>query len=317
MNSIIPEPLIETWPHKTVLYHEVTTILRPHQGGQYVDATLGAGGHSFSILSESTPDGLLLGIDRDSQALEIAHRRLARFGKRLILKNANFSQLENLIEEIGWQFIDGIIFDLGVSSMQLETPGRGFSFLKDEPLDMRFDQDNGITAAEIINNEKEEELARVIWENCEEPQARQIAAAICRARPLKSTGELARLVSTIYHGPRGRIHPATRTFQALRMAVNQELQSLQSSLEQALHLLVRGGRMAIISFHSLEDRLVKQFIRRESKDCICPSEQPICTCGHKASLKILTRHAIAPSEDEIQKNSRARSAHLRAAEKII
>jgi len=317
MNSIIPEPLIETWPHKTVLYHEVTTILRPHQGGQYVDATLGAGGHSFSILSESTPDGLLLGIDRDSQALEIAHRRLARFGKRLILKNANFSQLENLIEEIGWQFIDGIIFDLGVSSMQLETPGRGFSFLKDEPLDMRFDQDNGITAAEIINNEKEEELARVIWENGEEPQARQIAAAICRARPLKSTGELARLVSTIYHGPRGRIHPATRTFQALRMAVNQELQSLQSSLEQALHLLVRGGRMAIISFHSLEDRLVKQFIRRESKDCICPSEQPICTCGHKASLKILTRHAIAPSEDEIQKNSRARSAHLRAAEKII
>ena len=317
MNSIIPEPLIETWPHKTVLYHEVTTILRPHQGGQYVDATLGAGGHSFSILSESTPDGLLLGIDRDSQALEIAHRRLARFGKRLILKNANFSQLENLIEEIGWQFIDGIIFDLGVSSMQLETPGRGFSFLKDEPLDMRFDQDNGITAAEIINNEKEEELARVIWENGEEPQARQIAAAICRARPLKSTGELARLVSTIYHGPQGRIHPATRTFQALRMAVNQELQSLQSSLEQALHLLVRGGRMAIISFHSLEDRLVKQFIRRESKDCICPSEQPICTCGHKASLKILTRHAIAPSEDEIQKNSRARSAHLRAAEKII
>ena len=312
-----PEPSIETWPHKTVLYHEVTTILRPHQGGQYVDATLGAGGHSFSILSESTPDGLLLGIDRDSQALEIAHRRLARFGKRLILKNANFAQLENLIEEIGWRFIDGIIFDLGVSSMQLETPGRGFSFLKDEPLDMRFDQENGITAAEIINNEKEEELARVIWENGEEPQARQIAAAICRARPLKSTGELARLVSTIYHGPRGCIHPATRTFQALRMAVNQELQSLQSSLEQALHLLVRGGRMAIISFHSLEDRLVKQFIRRESKDCICPSEQPICTCGHKASLKILTRHAIAPSEDEIQKNSRARSAHLRAAEKII
>ena len=317
MNSMTSEPSIETWPHKTVLYHEVTTILRPHQGGQYVDATLGAGGHSFSILSESTPDGLLLGIDRDSQALQIAQKRLERFGKRVFFKNASFIQMEELIEEIGWRFIDGIIFDLGVSSMQLETPGRGFSFLKDEPLDMRFDQHNGITAAEIINNEKEEELARVIWENGEEPQARQIAAAICRARPLKSTAELTRLVSTIYRGPRGRIHPATRTFQALRMAVNQELQSLQSGLEQALHLLVCGGRMAIISFHSLEDRLVKQFIRRESKDCICPPEQPICTCGHKASLKILTRHAITPSEDEIQKNSRARSAHLRAAEKII
>jgi 16S rRNA (cytosine1402-N4)-methyltransferase len=317
MNSVLPEPLAETWPHKTVLYHEVTTILRPHQGGYYVDATLGAGGHSFSILSESSPNGLLLGIDRDPMAIQIAQKRLERFGKRVFLKNASFIQMKELIEEIGWRYIDGIIFDLGVSSMQLETPGRGFSFLRDEPLDMRFDQLNGITAAEFINKEKEETLARIIWENGEEPQARQIAAAICQARPLKSTAELTRIVSSITHGQRGRIHPATRTFQALRMEVNQELQSLQSGLEQALHLLIRGGRMAIISFHSLEDRVVKQFIRHESKDCICPPEQPICTCGHKASLKILTRHAIAPSEDEVQKNSRARSAHLRAAEKII
>jgi 16S rRNA (cytosine1402-N4)-methyltransferase len=317
MNSMVSEPSIETWPHKTVLYHEVTTILRPHQGGQYVDATLGAGGHSFSILSESSPDGLLLGIDRDSQALQIAQKRLERFGKRVLLKNASFIQMEELIKEIGWRFFDGIIFDLGVSSMQIETPGRGFSFLKDERLDMRFDQHNGITAAEILNNEKEEELARIIWENGEETQARQIAAAICRSRPLESTAELAQLVSSVYHGHRGRIHPATRTFQAVRMAVNQELQSLQIGLEQAAHHLIRGGRMAIISFHSLEDRLVKQFFRRESKDCICPPEQPICTCGHKASLKILTRHAIVPSEDEILNNSRARSAHLRAAEKII
>jgi 16S rRNA (cytosine1402-N4)-methyltransferase len=313
-----PETLIETWPHKTVLYHEVTTILSPHQGGHYVDATLGAGGHSFSILSASSPDGMLLGIDCDSQAMQIAQQRLERFGKRVILKNASFTQLEELIKVIGWRFIDGIIFDLGISSMQLETPGRGFSFLKDEALDMRFDQHNGITAAEFINKEKEEELVRVIWENGEEPKARQIAAAICHARPLKSTAELAHLVTSIYHGSRGgRIHPATRTFQALRMAVNQELQSLQSGLEQALEVLARKGRLAVISFHSLEDRLVKQFIRRESKDCICPPEQPICICGHKARLRILTRHAITPSEDEIQENSRARSAHLRAAEKII
>ena len=317
MNSLTPNPLVETWPHKTVLYHEVTTILKPHQGRYYVDATLGAGGHAFSILKESTPDGQLLGIDRDSQALQIAQKRLERFGNRVILKNANFNELEEIIREIGWRAIDGIIFDLGVSSMQLETPGRGFSFLKDEPLDMRFDQMSGRTAAELINNENEEELARIIWENGEEPQARQIAAAICRGRPIQSTFELARLVSSIYRGPTKRIHPATRTFQALRIAVNQELQSLQSGLEQSMHLLSRGGRMALISFHSLEDRLVKQFLRRESKDCICPPEQPICNCGHEASLKILTRHAIVPTEDEVQKNSRARSAHLRAAEKII
>jgi 16S rRNA (cytosine1402-N4)-methyltransferase len=317
MNNSSSEPSIETWPHKTVLYHEVTAILRPHQGGKYLDATLGAGGHSFSILSESAPDGLLLGIDRDAQAIKIAQKRLERFGKRVFLKNTSFIQMEELAREIGWRFIDGIIFDLGLSSMQLETPGRGFSFLKDEPLDMRFDQQNGITAAEIINNEKEAELSRVIWEYGEEPKARQIAAAICRARPLESTAELARLVSAIYHAPRGHIHPATKTFQALRMAVNQELFALQSGLEQALHLLVCGGRMAMISFHSLEDRLVKQFIRHESKDCICPPEQPICTCGHKATLKILTRHVITPSEDEILINPRARSAHLRAAEKII
>jgi len=314
---MISETLNETRPHKTVLYHEVTSILCPRQGGRYVDATLGAGGHSFSILTESSPDGLLLGIDRDSQAIQIAAHRLERFGKRVFFRNASFIQLEELIKAIGWRYIDGIIFDLGVSSMQLETPGRGFSFLKDEPLDMRFDQHNGITAAEFINNEKEEKLARVIWENGEEPKARQIAAAICQARPLRSTFELTRLVSTIYHGHQGRIHPATRTFQALRMAVNEELQSLQSGLNQALYILARGGRMVIISFHSLEDRLVKQFVRRESKDCICPPEQPVCTCGHKASLKILTRHAITPSENEIQENSRARSARLRAAEKII
>jgi 16S rRNA (cytosine1402-N4)-methyltransferase len=317
MNNMSSNSLMETWPHKTVLYHEVAKILDPHSGGHYVDATLGAGGHSFSILSASSPDGMLLGIDRDPQAMQIAKHRLEKFGKRVILKNTNFSQMEEVIKEIGWRFIDGIIFDLGISSMQLETPGRGFSFLKDEALDMRFDQQNGITAADLINKEKEEELARIIWEYGEEPQARQIAAAICRTRPLNTTAELARLVSSVSHGQRGRIHPATKTFQALRMAVNQELQSLQLGLEQAVHVLAREGRLAIISFHSLEDRLVKQFIRRESKDCICPPEQLICTCGHKASLRIMTQHAISPSESEIQENPRARSAHLRAAEKII
>jgi 16S rRNA (cytosine1402-N4)-methyltransferase len=306
----------ERWPHQSVLAREVIEILQPHPGGCYVDATVGAGGHSFEILKKSSPSGLLLGIDQDPTALKISEQRLNQFITRITLKKGNFSSLDGLLQELGWQFMDGIIFDLGVSSMQIETPNRGFSFLKDGPLDMRFDPDGSISAAEFLNNEKEEEIARILWENGEEPKARQIAAAICRNRPLTTTFELAQIVASIYKGIHKRIHPATRTFQAIRMEVNQELQSLRVALEKSVQLLMRGGRLVVISFHSLEDRLVKQFIRRESQDCICPPEQPICTCGHTASLKNLTRHAVMPSEAEIKNNPRARSARLRAAEKI-
>jgi 16S rRNA (cytosine1402-N4)-methyltransferase len=306
----------ERWPHQSVLTSEVISILQPRPAGCYVDATVGAGGHAIAILEKSSPSGRLLGIDQDPTALEISAQRLSQFKDRVNLKNGNFASLDALIQEVSWHFIDGIIFDLGVSSMQIETPARGFSFLKDGPLDMRFNPEGSISAADILNNQNEEEIAKILWENGEEPKARQIASAIYRNRPLETTFELAQIVATTYKGIHKRIHPATKTFQAIRMEVNQELQSLRTALEMSLQKLKIGGRLAVISFHSLEDRLVKQFIRRESQDCICPPQLPICTCGHKASLKNLTRHAILPSESEVEENPRARSAHLRAAEKV-
>ncbi len=306
----------ESWPHQPVLYHEVLEILRPHDKDHYVDATLGTGGHAAGILEASAPDGKLLGIDRDAQAIEIAERRLVPFQRRVIIRKGNYTQIGEFLKKIGWKGMDGIIFDLGVSSMQLETPGRGFSFLRDEALDMRFDQQKGITAEEIVNKTKEADLARIIWEYGQEKQSRRIAAAIYRARPVRSTYQLASIVAEALKGPRHHIHPATRTFQALRMAVNEELSVLQQGLEQASFYLIKGGRMLVISFHSLEDRIVKQFFRHESQDCICPPEQMTCQCGHKASLKIITKNPIRPSEEEVINNPRARSARLRAAEKI-
>ena len=314
---MVNEQPSESWPHISVLYHEVMQYLQPHPGGRYVDATLGAGGHASAILELSAPDGLLIGIDQDQQALGIAHQRLKGFDHRVILHNSSYAQLAQILASVGWNKIDGIIFDLGISSMQLETPDRGFSFLKDGPLDMRFNPQQGISAAELINQVKEEELAKILREFGEEPQARQIAAAIYRARPLQSTKHLAEVVLSVQHGRRGHLHPATRTFQALRMAVNQELPTLQSGLEQGMQYLAHKGRMVVIAFHSLEDRLVKQFMRQESRDCICPPEQPVCTCGHHASLKVLTKHAIKPSANELLSNPRAHSARLRATEKIV
>jgi len=308
----------ESWPHTSVLYHEVIQYLKPHPGGLYVDATLGAGGHASAILRLSSPDGLLIGIDQDPRALEIAEQRLSEYSnQRTILKNSSFANLEQIFSEVGWKKIDGIIFDLGISSMQLETPNRGFSFLKDGPLDMRFNPQHGITAAEMINQITEEELSQLLKEYGEEPQARKIAHAIFHARPLQSTRHLAEVVLSAKNGKWGHIHPATRTFQALRMAVNKELPALQNGLEQATKFLANEGRIVVIAFHSLEDRLVKRFFRQESQNCICPPEQLVCVCGHKASLKILTKHAIKPSADEVEQNPRARSARLRAAEKIV
>ncbi|MBE3143248.1 MAG: 16S rRNA (cytosine(1402)-N(4))-methyltransferase RsmH, partial [Planctomycetes bacterium] len=210
----------------------------------------------------------------------------------------------------------GIVLDLGASSMQFDTAERGFSFQNEGPLDMRFNPSQPTTAAELVNNLTEQKLADLLWLYGEEPCSRQIARAICQARPLQTTHQLADVVQRAVRKPRGHLHPATRTFQALRIAVNQELQSLEMVLPQSITALAPEGRLAVISFHSLEDRLVKQFFRRESRDCICPPEQPVCTCQHKASLVEITRHPISPTEAEIQSNPRARSAHLRIAERI-
>jgi len=304
-------------PHQPVLYQEVIDLLRPQKSGHYVDATLGAGGHAEGILTASDPDGILVGLDLDMQALEIARQRLSKFGERAVVRHASYAQLEQILKELKWSGMNGILFDLGVSSMQLETPERGFSFLQDGPLDMRFDSQQELTAQRLVNEMKEEELAKIIWEFGEEPQARKIAAAIIRARPLSTTHQLADLVGSVRQEKHGRIHPATLVFQALRIAVNSELQNLKTGLDQAIPLLIKDGRIAVISFHSLEDRMVKQTFQRQSRNCICPPEQPICTCGHVASLKVITRHAIKPSAQEVQVNPRARSAHLRVAQKVI
>jgi len=217
---------------------------------------------------------------------------------------------------MGWPTVDGIIFDLGLSSMQLDTPERGFSFQSEGPLDMRFDPTEPVNAAELVNTLAEDDLADLIWLYGEEHASRRIAAAIVRSRPVTTTRQLAEIVSRAMGGQRSRIHPATRTFQALRIAVNQELQAVENVLPQAVNALAPGGRMAVISFHSMEDRLVKHFFRDESRDCICPPEQPECNCEHKASLKIITRHPIVPNEEETLINPRARSARLRVAEKL-
>ena len=281
-----------------------------------MDGTVGAGGHAAGILAASAPDGQLLGMDVDPQALELARRKLAGYGERAHLVQASYTALTCQLAGLGWKAVNGILLDLGASSMQFDTPQRGFSFQADGPLDMRFDPSNPLTAAELVNRLPEAELAEVIYCYGEEPAARRIAQAIVRARPVTGTRQLAEIVAKVKGGKRGHLHPATQTFQALRIAVNDELQVLEAVLPQAMAALAPCGRLAVIAFHSLEDRIVKGFFRRESRDCLCPPRQPVCTCWHKASIREITRHPIRPAAEEIAQNPRTRSARLRVAEKI-
>ncbi len=309
------DPPIEP-PHRPVLYQEIILALSPKSPGRYVDATVGAGGHTWGILESSSPQGQLLGLDVDPQALAIARQRLSRFEGRIHLVEASYTTLRQQLRRLAWEEVDGIVLDLGVSSMQLETPKRGFSFRSEGALDMRFSPSQPLTAAELVNRLTERELADLIRRYGEEPQARRIARAICQARPLQTTRQLAEAVVQAVGRQSSRpIHPATRTFQALRMAVNQELQALETFLPQAVDALTAGARLAVISFHSLEDRLVKQFFRRESRDCLCPPRQPLCTCNHRASLLEVNHRPIVADEEEIKRNPRARSARLRIVEK--
>lgn len=302
--------------HKPVLYQEILDTLRPQAGGFYVDGTVGAGGHAWGILEASSPDGKLLGFDLDPRALEIAQQKLAPFGERVTLVHASYTRLTEQLDSLGVDSVDGILLDLGLSSMQLAAAERGFSFQEDGPLDMRFDPEAKTRAADLINHLPEKELADLIYRYGEERYARRIAAALVAARPIATTGELAELVAKAVPGGRSRIHPATRTFQALRIATNDELASVEAVLPQAVDALKAGGRLAVIAFHSLEDRIVKHYFRRQSSDCICPPEQPICTCEHQAAIKELSRKPIRPTEAEIEANPRARSARLRVAEKL-
>jgi 16S rRNA (cytosine1402-N4)-methyltransferase len=312
LSAPVPEP---AFAHQPVLYHEIIHALEPQRGGYYVDGTVGAGGHAWGILNGSSPDGLLLGLDVDTHALELAQERLAEFGDRSILVHASYTDLTEQLSRLGWGQVNGILLDLGISSMQVDEAERGFSFLREAPLDMRFNRSQTLTAADLVNGLPETELADLLYNYGEERRSRQVARAIINARPLSTTTELAAVVARTTRSGKPGIHPATRTFQALRIAVNDELRALQVVLPRAVEALQPGGKLAVISFHSLEDRIVKQYFRRESTDCVCPPKQPVCTCGHKASIEEVTRRPVEAGENEIKNNPRARSAKLRVAQK--
>jgi len=302
--------------HIPVLFQAVLDGLQIRPGGRYIDATVGGGGHAAGILAASSPDGRLLGLDRDPAAVEATGARLVSYTERVVLVHSSFTRLAEVARTCDFVPADGILLDLGLSSLQLADHARGFAFMSEGPLDMRFDPTTGgPTAADLVNELSAEELATLLYQYGEERQARRIAEAIVAASPLHTTNELAAVVEKAT-GRRGRIHPATRTFQALRIAVNDELAALEAVLPQAVEVLAPGGRLAVISFHSLEDRLVKRFLRRESRDCLCPPESPICTCDHRATLRVITRKPIRPTADEAAANPRSRSARLRVGQRL-
>lgn len=307
---------MDTQPtHVPVMLQEVLERLQVRPGGTYIDCTLGSGGHAKGILEKSAPDGRLLGIDLDATAIEAARRRLAAYEGRITLVRGNFAHLEEIASRRGFVPVEGVLLDLGVSSLQLGDGQRGFSFQQEGPLDMRFDPEGEITAHYLVNELEERRLADTLARYGEEPKAKAIARAIVRRRPVKTTSELANLVARTV-GRRRKRHPATKTFQALRIAVNEELAALSEVLPQILNVLTPGGRMAVISFHSLEDRVVKQFMVRESRDCICPPEIPVCVCDHQRTLEILTKSPVRPSAAEVSENPRSRSAKLRVGARL-
>jgi 16S rRNA (cytosine1402-N4)-methyltransferase len=304
--------------HVPVLYQEVLGGLAVRPGGSYIDCTAGSGGHAAGILERSAPNGMLLALDTDPEAVIRTRKRLERFGSRAKVVQANYRDLEITAVREGWDAADGILLDLGVSSVQLGTRRRGFSFQEDGPLDMRMNPDTGATAADLVRNLPERELADIFRRYGEEPAAGKVAAAIARARvqsPITTTGQLAALTESV-KGRRGRTHPATTVFQALRIAVNGELESVQAVLPQALALLRPGGRLAVIAFHSLEDRIVKRFMHDEARVCRCPSTQPVCTCDRRPALRLVNRHAVQASPAEAEANRRSRGARLRVAERL-
>ena len=318
ITAAVPNSKMEQAPvHQPVLLREAVEHLAVRSGGVYVDATVGEGGHALAILRASAPLGRVLGIDLDPRSLARATQRLSQYGHRFIPARGNYAQLEELARGNGVAQANGVLLDLGLSSLHLEVEGRGFSFQRDEPLDMRYNPDAPLTAAHIVNTYPQEELGRLIFQYGEEPRARAIARAIALNRPINSTRALGGLVAaTVGPKRRWRTHPATRTFQAIRIAVNRELDHLEVGLPAAIQLLRPAGRLAIISYHSLEDRLVKVTLARESAQCICPPGLPVCVCGHQPTMKIISRRVIRPTSDQVHSNPRSRSARMRVAERL-
>jgi 16S rRNA (cytosine1402-N4)-methyltransferase len=304
--------------HIPVMVREVIDALAVRPGRRYVDCTVGEGGHAEAILEAASPGGQLLGIDRDPDALAVARERLSPYGHSALLVEGNYQDVATICRSRGFGPVDGMLLDLGVSSFQLEQARRGFSFSHEGPLDMRFSPTDTLTAADIVNGYREEDLADLIWRFGEERKSRRIARHIVDQRPILTTTQLAGVVEQAV-GKRGQsvTHPATRTFLALRIAVNSELAHLAAALEEAHGLLDgSGARIAVISYHSLEDRIVKEFFRREASDCICPPGTPVCTCDHRATVRLVTRKPQRPSDLEVLINPRSRSARLRAAERL-
>ena len=307
--------------HTPVMLEKVLQSLRCKPGGIYVDGTLGGGGHARAILENTAPDGLLIGLDRDDDALLESEKRLQPFGQRKILIKGNFADIGEILTNLNIRKVDGILLDLGVSSHQLDTADRGFSFSLDAPLDMRMDQSSRYRAYDLVNLSPEKELRKVIRDYGEEPMAGRIARAILAKRasaPIRTTIELADVVCRAVRrqGVRKKVHPATRTFQAIRIAVNQELSNLSTAMDAGIDQLGQGGRFSIISFHSLEDRIVKETFRSWEGRCQCPPGLPVCQCQREAKLRVLTRKPLRPEAGESETNPRARSARLRTAEKI-
>ena len=310
--------------HLPVLVEEVIEMLAPAPGSLHIDATLGGGGHTERILEATTPDGRLLGLDADGAAVARVEAGLRpRFGDRLVLRQANFREMADVAPAAGFGSVDGCLFDLGLSSFQLADRERGFGFRAGGPLDMRFDTSRGIPASELLATLPQAELTALFRRYGEEPKAPRIARAIVEARkslPINTAEELAALVERVAPpNPRlrRRTHPATRVFQALRIAVNEELEALEAGLLAALDLLRPGGRLVVLSYHSLEDRIVKRFLQAERRGCVCPPEVPVCVCGRRPRLRLLTRPSLTPTDAEVAANPRARSARLRAAERLV
>lgn len=306
--------------HVTVLLQEAVDALNIDPAGVYLDGTLGGAGHSFEIASRLTT-GRLIGVDRDTVALQAATNRLAPFMERVTLVHSNFCELEGILNSCGLSGVDGMLFDLGVSSPQLDDAERGFSYMADAPLDMRMNRNDSLSAYDVVNGYSRAELKKILYEYGEERYAPQIAAAIERNRsekPIETTLELAEIIRRAMppQACREKQHPAKRSFQAIRIAVNDELTSVSKMLEQAIGLLNPNGRIAVITFHSLEDRIVKSAFQQAAKGCTCPPEFPICVCGNKPQVRVITRKPMLPNAEELENNPRARSAKLRVAEKL-
>ena len=308
--------------HVPVMPDQVVAMLAAGPGGRTIDATVGGGGHAERILSASDPDGRLLGLDADGAAIARVRRRLSRYGDRLVLRQANFRAIGEVAPDAGFRAVDGCLFDLGLSSYQLADAARGFGIRTGGPLDMRFDPSRGVPASELVATLDERELTALFRRFGEEPFAPRIARAIVAARreaPVDTAERLAAVVEAAAPAPprgRRRVHPATRVFQALRIAVNGELEALEAALAAAVDLLRPGGRLVVLSYHSLEDRIVKRFIQAERRGCICPPEAPVCVCGRQPRLRLVTHPSLTPTAAEIAANPRARSARLRAAERL-